>query len=210
MRILLLLLAFTLPATLPASEAPTVLVVGDSLSAAHGIDREDGWVALLERRLQAFGPGEAKVVNASIGGDTTRGGLARLPEALEQHQPDIVIIELGGNDGLRGLPLQETRRNLAGMVERVLDHGARPLLLGVRLPSNYGQAFIERFQAVFREVANEYDIPLVPKFLAGIAEDRTLMQSDGIHPSAAAQPRMLDNVWPKLAPLLPETVARET
>ncbi len=185
----------------------TILVLGDSLSAAYEIPREAGWVALLRERLTSRGH-DAEVVNASITGDTTRGGRARLPAALERHDPDIVVIELGGNDGLRGLPLAETRRNLEAMVDAALGHGARVLLVGVRLPSNYGAAFIERFQQVFHDVAESRDIPLVPKFLKGVGGNRALMQDDGVHPNAAAQPRLLDNVWPQLAPLLPTEQGR--
>lgn len=200
MRALLLLIC--LAASLPAWSAPlTVLVLGDSLSAAYGIDRDQGWVALLRERLAANGF-DAKVVNASTSGNTTRAGLARLDQSLDEHDPDVVIIALGGNDGLRGVPLAATRRNLSRMVEQSQQAGARVLLVGVRLPTNYGSAFIERFQAMFRQVAEEYDIPLVPKFLAGVAENPELMQDDGIHPGVEAQPMMLDNLWPKLQPLL--------
>jgi acyl-CoA thioesterase-1 len=197
-----LLLLIFLVASLPAWSAPvTVLVMGDSLSAAYGIDRDQGWVALLRERLAARGF-DATVVNASTSGNTTRAGLARLDESLRQHDPDVVIIALGGNDGLRGVPLETMRRNLSRMVEQSRQAGARVLLVGVRLPTNYGSAFIERFQATFRQVAQEYDIPLVPKFLAGVAENPELMQDDGIHPGVEAQPLMLDNIWPKLEPLL--------
>jgi acyl-CoA thioesterase-1 len=184
-----------------AGSPTTILVVGDSLSAAHGMDREDGWVALMEQRLGQR-DGHYRVVNASIGGDTTRGGRSRLPAALADHEPDIVIIELGGNDGLRGIPLSETRRNLAAMIEAAHAHDGRVLLLGVRLPTNYGSAFIERFQAVFRDLGNDYDIAVVQKFLAGVGEEPELMQADGIHPTAEAQPRLLANVWPELETLL--------
>lgn len=185
-----------------ASASPvTALVVGDSLSAAYGMDRNAGWVSLLRERL-AERDGEARVVNASTSGDTTRTGLSRLPRALEEHRPDLVIIELGGNDGLRGVDLAETRRNLARMVEMAQANGARVLLVGVRLPTNYGSAFIERFQAVFRDVADEYGVPLVPRFLEGVAERPELMQNDGIHPSAEAQPYLLDNLWPAIEAML--------
>ncbi len=200
MRALLLLIC--LAASVPAWSAPiTVLVLGDSLSAAYGIDRDEGWVALLRERLAARGV-DATVVNASTSGNTTRAGLARLDQSLDEHDPGVVVIPLGGNDGLRGVALEATRRNLARMVEQSQQAGAGVLLVGVRLPTNYGSAFIERFQAVFRQVAEEYDIPLVPKFLAGVAEDPKLMQDDGIHPAAAAQPMLLENLWPKLEPLL--------
>lgn len=207
MRFILLLSGLMVATAALAGSPTTILVVGDSLSAAHGMDRDEGWVALLEDRL-AERRGAYRVVNASIGGDTTRGGRSRLPDALTAHEPDTIVIELGGNDGLRGIPLAETRRNLAAMIEQSHDHGARVLLLGVRLPTNYGQAFIERFQAVFRDLAREYDIALVEKFLTGVAEDPELMQADGIHPTAAAQSRLLATIWPKLRQILEDKGAR--
>lgn len=186
-----------------ASEAPVILVVGDSLSAAHGIDRQKGWTGLLQQRLgqQGF---PHRVVNASISGDTTAGGLARLPAALEQHRPAIVILELGANDGLRGLSLVQVRRNLGRMIDLAQQHGARVLLLGMRMPPNLGPLYTEKFQAVYRELAQEKRVPLVPFLLEGVARDPALMQSDGLHPNGAAQPRLLDNVWPLLLPLLDE------
>jgi acyl-CoA thioesterase-1 len=185
--------------SLPAAAESTLLVVGDSLSAAYGLEREQGWVALLDQRLAGS---DWRVINASISGETTRGGLTRLPALLEEHAPAVVIVALGGNDGLRGIPLDESRRSLAGMVERVRETGARVLLVGVRLPSNYGRPFIERFQAVFREVADEHGVALVPMLLAGVGEHRELIQADGLHPTAAAQPRLLENVWVGLEGLL--------
>ncbi|WP_134019793.1 GDSL-type esterase/lipase family protein [Modicisalibacter xianhensis] len=182
-----------------AFAAPTtVMVMGDSLSAAYGIERESGWVNLLRKRL----PEEVDVVNASISGETTSGGAARLPELLGQHDPDIVLLELGGNDGLRGLPPGQMRANLARMIEASRESGAKVLLLGIEVPPNYGQAYTDAFRRVYRGLADEYGIPLVPFLLDGIALDKSLMQDDGIHPTAAAQPRMLDNVWPTLEPLL--------
>lgn len=192
-----------------AAEPTRLLVLGDSLSAAHGIEREAGWVARLEERLTNR-RGAYAVINASIGGDTTRGGRSRLPDALVEHDPDIVIIELGGNDGLRGIPLSETRRNLATMIETARNSGARVLLVGVRLPTNYGDAFIQRFRAVYRDLADEYDIALVEKFLAGVAEKPELMQPDGIHPTAAAQQRLLENIWAELVGLLNGAAERRT
>jgi acyl-CoA thioesterase-1 len=183
-----------------------VLVLGDSLSAAYGIPAQSGWVRLLEERLQTVGP-ELEVVNASISGDTSRGGLARLPAALARHQPDVVIIELGGNDGLRGLSLRRLRGNLEQMIELSRQAGALPLLVGIKLPANYGRTFAERFHAVFEEVATTQGVPLVPFLLEGVALDPSLMQADGIHPTADAQPIMLENVWPVLAPLLDRTPA---
>ncbi|PWG63001.1 arylesterase [Sediminicurvatus halobius] len=193
-----LLCLLTLPAV--ATER-TVLVLGDSLSAAYGIDREEGWVALLRERLDDNGY-PARVVNASVSGHTTANGVDLLPQALAEHQPDAVIIALGGNDGLRGVALAEMRRNLTRMVRLSREAGAQVLLVGVRLPSNYGRAFIDRFQAVFREVAESEGVPLVPRFLEGVGGNAELMQSDGIHPNAAAQPVLLDNVWGELKPLL--------
>ena len=195
---MLLLLLLAVPAI--ASDR-VILVLGDSLSAAHGIDQDAGWVALLSARLDRHGWGY-RVVNASVSGDTTGGGLARLPDALDRHDPAILIVELGGNDGLRGLPLAEIHGNLTRIVRLAERRGIRILLLGVRLPPNYGAGFTERFQALFQDVARTEDIPLVPKVLAGVAEDAELMQADGIHPTAAAQPRLLANVWPKLRGLL--------
>ena len=184
-----------------ADRQPTVLVLGDSLSAAYGMALEQSWVALLEQRLQAHDP-EWRVVNASVSGETTGGGLARLPRALEQHEPTIVIIELGGNDGLRARPVAEVRENLARMIELSREAGAGVLLAGIRLPPNYGAAYVQRFEAVFGELAETHDIALVEFFMEDVALDATLMQADGIHPNADAQPVLLDNVWPRLLPLL--------
>jgi acyl-CoA thioesterase-1 len=199
--IVFLCLIAALPAMAGDSMAPRLLVLGDSLSAAYGIPREQGWVALLQQRL-ADGGLPYKVINASITGDTTGGGVTRLPAALERHRPALVIVELGGNDGLRGFSLQQTRDNLVRMVELSQEAGARVLLAGVRLPGNYGSAYRERFQQVFAEVAEQTGAPLVPFLLAGVAEDRDNMLADGIHPSTAAQPRILDNVWPTLQAML--------
>lgn len=176
-------------------------MLGDSLSAAYNMDVQQGWVALLQQRLKQRDL-PYHVVNASISGDTTAGGLARLPRLLAEHRPQVVIVELGGNDGLRGLPPEETRRNLSAIVARARAAGAKVLLLGVELPPNYGTRFNERFRRVYREVAAEHGVPLVPFVLEGVATDPALMQPDGIHPNAAAQPRILENVWPLLAPLL--------
>ena len=185
-----------------AAAAPpsTLLVVGDSLSAGHGIDQGQGWVSLLSQRLAAQGY-DYRVVNASISGDTTSGGRARLPAALARHQPAVVVLELGGNDGLRGLSLEEMRANLDAMIVAARRAGARVLLLGVPMPPNYG-AYGTRFQAVFRELAAEHQVALVPDLLADVAARRALMQADGIHPTDEAQAAMLQNVWPRLQPLL--------
>jgi acyl-CoA thioesterase-1 len=197
---LICLLLAAVPA--PADESPgVILVLGDSLSAAFGIRREEGWVALLQQRLAAKGY-EQRVVNASASGETTGGALARLPRLLSAQQPSIVVVELGGNDGLRGLPLEGVRRNLEAIIDAAIASGARVLLLGIRIPPNYGPTYTEGFFALYGELARTHDLPLVPFLLDGIALDDSLMQDDGFHPNAAAQPRMLDAVWPKLEPLL--------
>lgn len=186
---------------LRALAADTILVLGDSLSAGYGIEQQQGWVALLDRRLQEAGL-PYRTVNASISGDTTRGGLSRLPAALQREAPSVVVIALGGNDGLRGFAPAQTKANLREMLELSRASGARVLLLGVMLPANYGKAFGEKFHRVYLELAEETNVALVPFFLEGVGETRALMQPDGIHPSAAAQPRILDNVWKGLGPLL--------
>ncbi|WP_252107276.1 MULTISPECIES: arylesterase [unclassified Halomonas] len=186
------------PGLAGAESRPTLLVMGDSLSAAYGIEQDQGWVRLLERRLED----EAQVVNASISGETTGGGLERFENVLDQHAPDIVLLELGGNDGLRGLPPTQMRENLAGMIEQSQSADAQVLLLGIDIPPNYGQAYRDAFTGVYRTLADEYDVTLLPFLLEGIALDRAMMQSDGIHPTAEAQPLILENVWPLLEPLL--------
>ncbi|PXX99904.1 arylesterase [Halomonas sp. LBP4] len=181
-----------------AEGRPVLLVMGDSLSAAYGIERHEGWVSLLEERLD----GKAHVVNASISGETSSGGANRLPELLGQHEPDIVLLELGGNDGLRGLPPGQFEANLAGMIEQSQAAGAEVLLLGIDIPPNYGQAYRDAFTGVFFRLAEEYELPLVPFLLEGVALEDDLMQPDGIHPTASAQSILLDTVWPELEPLL--------
>ncbi|MBB3142106.1 arylesterase [Halomonas organivorans] len=181
-----------------ADQRPRLLVMGDSLSAAYGIERDAGWVSLLAERLE----GKAEVINASISGETSGGGAARLPELLRQHAPEIVLLELGGNDGLRGLPPGQLRANLAGMIEESQAAGAQVLLLGIDIPPNYGPAYRDAFTGVYDDLAERYEVALVPFLLKGVALDESLMQDDGIHPTAAAQPALLDNVWPALAPLL--------
>jgi len=201
---LALLVAMPVMGTAAAGER--VLVLGDSLSAAYNMPTEAGWVARLSERL---GP-DARVINAAISGETTAGGRARLPDALERHQPSIVIIALGGNDGLRGISPDAMRENLLAMIERARAAGARVVLAGVRLPSNYGSAFIERFRRVYRDVAERAGVVLIPQLLAGVAEDPSLMQSDGIHPNQKAQPVILSTVWSALAPLLESDPATPT
>lgn len=181
-----------------------VLIVGDSLSSEYGLRRGAGWVALLEQRLVAERL-PARVVNASISGDTTAGGRSRLPALLRNHQPSVVVIELGGNDALRGLPMQMTRDNLRAMVQASQQAGARVLLLGMEMPPNYGARFAEEFRQVFVDVARSQNVPLVPFFLKGVADGPNplaLFQPDRIHPNEAAQPIMLNNVWPSLRKLL--------
>lgn len=181
--------------------ARTVLVLGDSISAAYGIQREQGWVTLLDERLKTLNPAH-RVINASVSGDTTGGGLARLPDALALHEPDIVVIELGGNDALRGYPVDRIARNLDAMTTQVSEVGAKVVIAGMQIPPNYGPRYTESFFSAFADVAQRHQATLIPFLLDGIATDEGLMQGDGIHPTAAAQPRILDNVWPLLAPLL--------
>lgn len=195
--LVVLIVTLSAPA-INASEPPTVLIMGDSLSAAYGIEHEQGWVTLLEERLDD----QATVVNASISGETTSGGLQRFSAILEKQQPDIVLLELGGNDGLRGLAPNQMRSNLASMIEQSQEVDAQVLLLGIDIPPNYGQAYRDAFTGVYYSLAEEYDVPLLPFLLEGVALNEQLMQEDGIHPTAEAQPMILDNVWPELEPLL--------
>ena len=181
--------------------AGTVLIVGDSISAGFGLDTRKGWVALLEQRLKNEGFDDT-VVNASISGDNSAGGLARLPAALAAHKPEVVIIELGGNDGLRGQPPAQLQQNLASMIQQSRDSGAKVLLLGMQIPPNYGKRYVEAFNKVFGDVAQEKKVPLVPFFLEGVGGHPELMQADGLHPAVGAQDKLLENVWPSLKPLL--------
>jgi acyl-CoA thioesterase I len=184
-----------------APAVPRILVFGDSLSAAYGIEMEAGWVAQLERRLKEQGRPH-QVVNASLSGETTAGGRARLPALLAGGPFELVILELGGNDGLRGLSLAQTEDNLRAMIQATRAAGAEVLLLGMRLPPNYGSTYTEGFARIYTRLAAELAAPLVPFLLEGVATDAALMQPDRIHPRAEAQPRLLDNVWPELVPLL--------
>ncbi|MCS3467193.1 acyl-CoA thioesterase-1 [Pseudomonas sp. JUb42] len=181
--------------------AGTVLIVGDSISAAFGLDTRLGWVSLLEQRLKQQGFDD-KVINASVSGDTSGGGQARLPALLAEHKPDLVILELGGNDGLRGQPPAQLQQNLSSMIDSSRAAGAKVLLLGMRLPPNYGARYTQAFAAVYGSLAEEKKIALVPFFLEGIGGIPELMQADGLHPAVAAQGKLLDNVWPTLKPLL--------
>nr|WP_276606532.1 arylesterase [Ramlibacter rhizophilus] len=194
------------PAALGAAAAaePVILVLGDSLSAEYGLKRGSGWVALLEQRL-AREKIAARVVNASISGDTTSGGRARLPALLQQHRPSHVVIELGGNDALRGLPLEMTQGNLAAMVEAARRAGAKVLLAGMQLPPNYGREYGERFAGLYEAVSRRQGTALVPFLLKGVADGPDalrLFQADRIHPTEEAQPLILANVWPELRKLL--------
>lgn len=183
------------------ASAATLLVVGDSISAAFGLDSRQGWVALLEKRLEEQGYGY-RIVNASISGDTSASGAARLPALLAEYRPELVIIELGGNDGLRGQSPVQLQQNLASMVRQSQSAGARVLILGMRLPPNYGVRYTTAFAEVFAKVAEDYEVALVPFFLQGVGGVPAMMQRDGIHPTAGAQAVLLDNVWPRLQPLL--------
>lgn len=194
--LLLVLLLMVWP--LSAAQRPTVLVMGDSLSAAYGIEQDAGWVSLLQKRLGD----KAEVVNASISGETTSGGITRLPEQLRQHSPDIVLLELGGNDGLRGLPPKQMSDNLRAMIEASQAANAEVGLIGIDIPPNYGEAYRNAFTSTYETLADEYDLVLVPFLLEGVALEPELMQDDGIHPTAEAQPRLLETVWPKLELLL--------
>lgn len=184
-----------------ASGERVLLVFGDSLSAAYGLQAEQGWVAQLQRRLQSQGYGY-RVVNASVSGETTSGGRNRIERALAQHKPRLVVLELGANDGLRGLPVKETRDNLAFMLDTIRRSGARALLLGIRIPPNYGPQYTQSFEAVYTDLAREKKVPLLPFLLEGVALDERFMQPDGLHPNAQGQPLVLANVWPALKPLL--------
>ena len=198
----MLCLALLLPLRASAATAPrTILLMGDSLSAAHDIELQAAWPALLEKRLDDMRPAW-RLVNASISGETTSSGLARLPGLLEQYRPALVILELGANDGLRGLPLAEISANLAAMVAQCRGAGAKVLLLGIELPVNYGPRYRDGLRGIYADLARQDHAALLPFLLQGIALDPALMQSDGLHPTAAAQARVLENVWTVLSPML--------
>ena len=196
---MVLLFAATLPAA--AQSASVILVFGDSLSAAYGIPHEHGWVALLQQRLLRQGYPHV-VVNASVSGETTNGGLTRLGSVLATHRPSVVILELGANDGLRGLPAKGMRRNLAAMIEQCRLSKAQVLLLGMMLPPNYGPVYARQFQQAFVDIARQYRLPAPPFLLDGVAGNAELTQEDGLHPKAEAQPRLLENVWTAVKPML--------
>ena len=194
------------PTIVAADKTPaTILVLGDSLSGAYGLNADEGWVALLQQQVTKQGY-NYKVINASVSGDTTRTGLSRLESALKTHEPDIVIIALGANDGLRGLPFSEIENSLVKIIERCKQQGAQILLVGVRLPPNYGPVYNQKFAELYRRLANKYEIPLVPRMLDQVAEDRELMQPDGMHPKAGAQPQVMRNIWAGLKPVLTQNI----
>jgi acyl-CoA thioesterase I len=182
-------------------EAPPILVFGDSLSAGYGLRPGEGWVPLLQNRLQAQGY-VTPVVNASVSGETSGGGMQRLPRALQLHKPSLVILELGANDGLRGLPVPETRANLEKMVGMARAAGAQVLLVGMRMPPNYGPRYTTDFHQMYEDLAHQDHLPLVPFLLESVASNPDFMQADGLHPNARAAPLLLDTIWPRLAPLL--------
>lgn len=207
---LLLILVFTSGSSL-AEERPIILVMGDSLSAAYNIPTAAGWVSLLEERLAKESlkkeplkklQANWQVVNASISGETTGGGLTRLPSLLRQHQPTIVLLELGANDGLRGLPPQLITNNLEKMLTLSKQSGAQVMLIGILLPPNYGPAYLAQFEQTYPNLAKKHQLPLVPFLLEGVADKPELMQEDGLHPTAKAQPKLLETVWLELKPLL--------
>jgi len=180
---------------------PAIIVLGDSLSAAYGMEISQSWPSLLQGRLRGNGYAH-RVFNSSITGDTTQGGLARLPRLLNKHQPDIVILELGGNDGLRGLPIEVTGQNLSSMIEQSQSAGARVILAEMRIPPNYGRTYTQKFNSMFTDLSGQYGITLLPFLLQDIALEPGLMQADGIHPTASAQPMILEQVWAVLRPVL--------
>ena len=180
-----------------AADAPTVLIFGDSLSAGYGIDVDQSWATLLQQRLRDKGY-EHRVVNASISGETTEGGAERIGPALKNFEPELIILELGGNDGLRGFPPERMQGNLEKIIATSKDSGAEVVLLGIKIPSNYGPRYTQAFEAVFRDTAESLDIPWIEFFMEGVALNEELMQADGIHPNAAAQPMLLDNAWPAI------------
>ena len=191
------------------SNLPALLVLGDSLSASFGIEKSQGWVSLLTQKLEHH-QYRMKVINASISGETTQGGLQRLPSLLAKHNPAVVIVELGGNDGLRGLKLSMIESNLGEIVKLIKNENASIVLAGIRLPPNYGQIYTEKFYQIYRKLAKQQNIALVPFIMEGVATDSNLMQADGIHPTAEAQPVLLKNVWEILQPMLTKYLATTT
>ena len=202
MKRLFFLLVLVIASVSAKAEDPVILVFGDSISAGYGLARvEEGWVELLKTRLKTEGYGY-QVINASVSGETTAGGLARLPRALELHHPKIVILELGGNDGLRALPVAQMRGNFERMIALSTASGAKVLMLGMRIPPNYGPQYTSQFEAVYGDLAHADKLPLVPFLMDRIALQPDLMQGDDIHPNLKGQPILLDNIWPALRPML--------
>ncbi len=200
-QLLLLCFLFVFTPLAVAANVPVILVVGDSISAAYGMQPQQGWVNLLQQRLRKSGFPH-QVVNASISGDTTANGAYRFKSALEKHRPEWVILELGGNDGLRGLSLQQMRANLSQMIDMAQQRKAQVLLVGIRIPPNYGKRYTDAFYKIYPELSRQHDTPLVPFLLKDIGGNNELMQDDGIHPNVRAQPMILDNVWHVLQPRL--------
>lgn len=188
-----------------SSAASTILVYGDSLSVGYGMRRDQGWANLLQRRLLDQGYSHV-VANASISGETTSGGRTRIEKTLQQHQPDLIILELGANDGLRGLQIKEIRRNLAAIIEACLGQKVEILLVGMRIPPNYGPRYTQEFHATYQLLAQQYKLRFLDFLLAGVAGQRELIQDDGLHPNALAQERILDNIWPALQPMLDKPI----
>ncbi len=204
MRAILSLLLFVfgfIPSGASANESPVLLILGDSLSAGYGMDREQSWVNLLDIRLKESGFSYS-ILNSSISGDTSQGGLSRLPRLLDRYQPEIVIIELGANDGLRGINPGITRENMTRIIQQSQAAGARVLLAGIKLPPNYGSAYLEQFESMYPDLASEFETMLVPFFMDGVALKPDLLQADNIHPNENGQPVLLDNVWKVLEPAL--------
>ena len=201
MRILISLLLTLLAASAADAGAPTIVIFGDSLSAGYGIEVDQSWATLLQARLKVQGY-EHRVVNASISGETTEGGATRINTALKDFSPDLIILELGGNDGLRGIPTSQMKANLSKIVNRAKASGAAVVLLGIRIPTNYGTRYSTEFEAVFRQVSTDLDVQWIEFFMEGIALNDDLLQDDRIHPNAIAQPILLDNAWPIISATL--------
>jgi acyl-CoA thioesterase-1 len=191
-----------------AAAAPTIVVFGDSLSAGYGVDIDQTWVALLQTRLESQGY-EHRVINASISGETTQGGETRIVQALENFSPDLVVLELGGNDGLRGFPAEVIKENIGAIIDASRENGASIVILGIRIPTNYGARYTEAFEGIYRELAEEYDVPWIEFFMEGVALNAELMQDDGIHPNTEAQPILLDNAWPIIRDALNDHAAEK-